>query len=75
MLLDKQTYDDFTNRLNEIDSLLDRGEPPYIAMAASHFSDIEDDLATVFPDGRIYTVENDGFVEHLLEVWNRLKSS
>ena len=75
MLLDKQTYDDFTNRLNEIDSLLDRGEPPYIAMAASYFSDIEDDLATVFPDGRIYTVENDGFVERLLEVWNRLKSS
>lgn len=75
MLLDKQTYDDFTSRLDEIDSLLDKGEPPYIAMAAGHFSEIEDDLATIFPDGRIYTIENVNFVEHLLEVWNRLKSS
>ena len=75
MLLDKQTYDDFRNRLDEIDSLLDKGKSPYITMAAAHFAALEGDLSTIFPDGRIYTIENDNFVERLLEVWNRLKNS
>ena len=75
MLLVKQTYDDFMNRLAEVDTLLDKGEPPCIEMAANLFVDIEGDLAAVFPDGRIYTIENDGFVERLLEVWQKLKSS
>ena len=75
MLLVKQTYDDFMNRLAEDDTLLDKGEPPYTTMAADRFAEIEGDLATVFPDGRVYTIENDGFVERLLEVWQKLKSS
>jgi hypothetical protein len=75
MLLVKQTYDDFMNRLAEVDTLLDKGEPPYTAMAVGRFAEIEADLATVFPDGRVYTIENDGFVEYLLEVWQKLKSS
>jgi hypothetical protein len=75
MLLVKQTYDDFMNRLAEVDTLLDKGEPPYTAMAVGRFAEIEGDLATVFPDGRVYTIENDGFVEYLLEVWQKLKSS
>nr|DAV64666.1 MAG TPA: hypothetical protein [Caudoviricetes sp.] len=75
MLLDKQTYDDFMNRLAEVDVLLDKDEPPYTATAADRFAEIEGDLATVFPDGRVYTIENDGFVEYLLEVWQKLKSS
>ena len=75
MLLDKQTYDDFMSRLDEVDSLLNEGKSPYITMAAVHFAALEGDLATIFPDGRVYTVENEGFVERLLEVWHRLKSS
>jgi hypothetical protein len=75
MLLDKQTYDDFMNRLAEVDALLDKDEPLYTAMAADRFAEIEGDLATVFSDGRVYTIENDGFVEYLLEVWQKLKSS
>ena len=75
MLLDKQTYDDFMSRLDEVESLLNEGKPPYITMAAVHFAALEGDLATIFPDGRIYIIENDNFVERLLEVWNRLKTS
>nr|DAV83943.1 MAG TPA: hypothetical protein [Caudoviricetes sp.] len=75
MLLDKQTYDDFMNRLAEVDALLGKDEPLYTAMAADRFAEIEGDLATVFSDGRVYTIENVGFVEYLLEVWQKLKSS
>ena len=75
MLLLKQTYDYFMIRLAEVEVLLDKGEPPCIETAANLFADIEGDLATVFPDGRVYTIENDHFVEYLLEVWQKLKSS
>lgn len=75
MLLAPEIHQDFIDRLDKIDSLLDKAEPPYIAMAAERFADIEGDLATIFPDGRVYTVENDNFVERLLKVWSRLKTS
>ena len=75
MLLDKQTYDDFMSRLDEVESLLNEEEPPYTTMAATHFANLEGDLATIFPDGRVYTIENGDFVERLLEVWNRLMTS
>jgi len=75
MLLAPEIHQDFIDRLDEIDSLLDKAEPSHIAMAAEHFADIEGDLATIFPDGRVYTIENDNFFERLLEVWSRLKTS
>lgn len=75
MLLDKETYDDFMKRFDEVDELLNAGRPPYTTIAAVRFASIEADLDRLLERGRVNVVENDGFVERLLEVWNRLKTS
>lgn len=73
MLIPHETYQDFMRRLDEIDEALDKGRPPYTTMAAVAFASLERDIDACFERGKIHDVENPGFIERLLEVWQRLQ--
>jgi len=73
VLIPEETYKDFMTRLDEIEEALDKGVSPYPTMAAVGFAALERDVDALFERGRITDVENPGFVERLLEVWQKFQ--
>lgn len=72
MKLDPKTYADFMTRLDEVEDLLDDVEPS-TAMAEAQFSALARDLDELLDGYGIYIVENEDFVEHFVEVWQRFQ--
>lgn len=72
MLLAPEIHQDFIDRLDEVDRLLNNGTLPYRTMAIDQFAAIEHDMDALLDRSRVNVVENPGFVERLLEVWRRL---
>jgi len=72
MKLDPKTYADFMTRLDEVEDLLDDVEP-CTTMAEAQFSALAHDLDELLDGCGIYIVENEDFVEHFVEVWQRFQ--
>lgn len=73
MLIPQTCYQDFMSRLNDIAELLDKGTAYHTKIARNRFDALELDIDALFARGAIHDVENPGFVERLLEVWQRFQ--
>lgn len=73
MKLDPKTYADFMTRLDEIEDLLDYHVAACAAVAEAQFSALANDLDELLDGYGIYIVENEDFVEHFVEVWQRFQ--